>query len=254
MRRIIWTILFCFIGLTLGIAGPALCAVPGDLSVSPDVMKVDTFFSGGQVTIAGEIPGSDQLAIEVVGPQATEQYDLKGRVGPFWMTREKIRLENAPLLYGLLLPEGRNWEEKAAALGLGVENLKNQITFGRADVPKDDIFKMFVELKSEEGLYKEMPGAISYAPGKNGDKRFTATYRLPSSVSAGQYTIRAIAVDHGARDLVLTRDMTVEQVGFIKMVNELASDRRLTYGISAVVIALVAGSLMGVISKSHGSH
>ena len=57
--------------------------------------------------------------IEILGPEANDLYDLKGRVGPFWMTREKVQLENAPQLYMLLLPQGQDWERKAALAGLG---------------------------------------------------------------------------------------------------------------------------------------
>ena len=247
------TLVYCA-GLIMGLAATARCDAPVDLVVSPNVMVIDTFFSGGQVTISGEIPAAYEVAIEVTGPEMDSQFDLKGRVGPFWMTREKVQLTNAPGLYMLLLPQGPGWERKAAALDLGIEHLKAQVSISRTEIPADDIFPMFVKLKSTEGLYSEALGAISYTPGTQGNKRFTASYRFPSSVKAGNYRIKAIGIENGARRFEESGQVTVQQVGFIKMVNDLASGRRLIYGIGAVVLALLAGSLMGVLFKSSGSH
>jgi hypothetical protein len=254
MRRRVFNILLSCIGLVLGSTGLAWSSEPAELAVTPTVMNVDTFFSGGRVTISGEIPSADDVLIEILGPEASGLFDMKGRVGPFWMTREKVRLENAPQLYMLLLPQGPDWELMAARLGLGVEQLKKKIAISGSALPTDDIFRMFVSLKSSEGLYDEAPGAVLYAPAPNGRRSFTATYMLPSSTTAGRYTIKATTIENGVRGPEKSKEVTVQEVGFVKMVKDLASSRPLTYGISAVLIALLAGSLMGVIFKRGGSH
>jgi hypothetical protein len=254
MHRFVFCIVLCCAGLIMGSPGPARCDEPAELTVRPSVMSVDTFFSGGQVTISGEIPSSDEVVIEVAGPEVSSLYDLKGRVGPFWMTREKIQLAKAPGLYMLLLPQGPDWEQKAASLGLGIEQMQKQIAISGSDLPAEDIFRMFVSLKSSEGLYGETPDAISYNPGQNGHRLFTATYLFPAATTAGKYTIKATIIANGSRGPELSRDVTVQQIGFVRMVNDLASNRRLTYGVAAVVIALAAGALMGLIFKRGGSH
>jgi hypothetical protein len=254
MRRLVFTIVLCCVSLILGAAGLAWSDEPAELAVIPNVLNVDTFFSGGQVTISGEIPSADDVLIEILGPEAEEVFDVKGRVGPFWMTREKVQLENAPQLYMLLLPQGQDWQKKAALLGLGVEQLKNQVAISRSELPPDNIFRMFVSLKSSEGLYSEAPGAIVYTPAANGRRAFSATYMFPSSTTAGRYTVKATTIDNGVRGPQKSKEVTVQEIGFVKTVKGLASNRPLTYGVSAVLIALVAGSLMGVIFKRGGSH
>jgi hypothetical protein len=244
----------CCAGLIASAAGPAWCGAPIELAVSPNVINVDTFFSGGEVSVTGEIPAADDVVIEVTGPEVSQLYDVKGRVGPFWMTREKVQLENTPVLYMLLMPQGREWKQVADGLGLGVEHLKRQVTVGPTTLPTDDIFKMFVSLKSFEGLYRDAPEAVAYAAGSAGRRRFAAACRFPSSTTAGTYTITATCIDHGARGPSLSREVTVRETGFVRMVDDMASDRRLVYGISAVVIALLAGAFTGVLFKSRGSH
>jgi hypothetical protein len=252
-RRVTW-ILFCGVGLVIVTAAAAHGDAPANLSVSPGTLAVGTFFSGGELTISGEIPSESEVAIEVAGPEVEGRYDLKGRVGPFWLTRGSVELANAPEVYLLLMPSWTDWEKKADAQGLGIEHLRSRISISHADVAADDIFHMFVKLKSAEGLYGESPGAIAYGPAQGGSKRFTAKCRLPSSVQEGVYTVQAVITESGVQRMAPRCDLTVEQVGFIKLVNQLASNRRLAYGLAAVVIALLAGAFMGLIFKGSGSH
>jgi hypothetical protein len=254
MRCFVLLIVLGCTGLGVAPAGFARADAPAALTVSPAVLKVDTFFPGGQVTIAGEIPASEEVVVEIIGSQVKSLFDLKGRIGPFWMTREKVDLENAPQLYILFLPSGPHWVQKAAALNLGIDHLRQQILISRSEAASDDIFRMFVNLKRSEKLYSEVPGAVSYSAGENGRRQFTATCRLPSSIAAGKYTVTATPIANGAPGAQLSRDLKVQEVGFVKMVDELASKRRLIYGVTAVLVALLAGALMGLIFKGGSRH
>jgi hypothetical protein len=215
---------------------------------------VDTFFSGGKVTIDGEIPDGDEVLIEIMGPKVDALFNIKGRVGPFWMTREKVHLNDAPRLYMLLLPKGEKWSKQAAALGLGVEQLKQQVHISGSAMSTDEIFNLFVRLKDSEHLYGETPEAISYSPGQNQRRHFLAEYRFPASTATGLFTIKATTVSNGARGPGLSYDVRVDEIGFVKLVNELASNQRLVYGIGAVLVALFAGAVMGFVFKGGGGH
>lgn len=254
MRRLIFIILVCCAAFLAASAGWVWAAEPADLTLDPAAMNVNTFFSGGQLTVSGEIPAADDVVVEIIGPAANSLFNLKGRIGPFWMTRDKVELENAPGLYMLMMPAGQEWEHKAAGLGLGVDNLKQRISIGKSAEPTDRVFTMFVKLKKSEGLYGETPGAVTYATAENSAKRFTASAVLPSSTAVGVYQIKATVMEQGTVVRTLQHDFVVQEVGFVKMVNELASNRRLVFGVSAVLIALFAGAVMGFIFKGGGGH
>ena len=246
-------ILFCS-GLAFCPAGYAGADTPAELTISPEVLNVGTFFDGGQITVSGEISAAEDVVVEIIGPHINSLFDVKGRIGPFWMTREKADLENAPALYLLLMPSGPDWAQKASGLNLGIENLRRQINISLSETAPDDIFRMFVKLKRSEKLYSEVPGAVSYETVENGGRRFTATYRLPSSTAVGRYSIKATRINDGQRGPELSAELTVQQVGFVQMVDELASNRRVTYGVAAVLIALFSGAVMGLIFKGGGGH
>jgi len=252
----------CFILLLLVFCSGFIALPPGTawtadltaLKVQPDVLDIGTFYSAGQVTISGEVPSGQDVIVEIKGPAANGKFDLKGRVGPFWMTRGNAELDGAPAMYVLLLPGGTDWRSKAASLGLGLDEVKREITIKSDQLPPDELFDMFVKLKKSEGLYAEEDNAIIYTPAENGLREFKAVYSFPRSTAKGDYQIKATAVADGALGREQSRGFQVEEVGFTRLVDDLATNRRLTYGILAVLIALVAGGVMGILFKSRGSH
>jgi len=246
-------LLFCFSLVALP-AGTAWTAESGKLAIQPEVLDIGTFYSGCQVTISGEVPKGQDVVVEIAGPVANGQFDLKGRVGPFWMTNGRAEMDGAPAMYAILLPGGRDWQKKASSLGLGLERLRNEIAIQSATVSPDELFNMFLELKKSEGLYVVEDNAVAYAAENNGFRRFTAVCHFPRSTVAGNYTIKATEIINGAKGMELSRSFTVDEVGFSRLVYDLATNQRLVYGILAVAIALFAGAVMGLLFKGGGSH
>ena len=225
------------------------------LTITPDTINVNSFFSGSALTISGDIKAADDVIIEISGKDAINNFELKGRVGPFWMTTGKVELENIPSFYLVLLPQGKDWLQKAESLGLGLEQVKHRmVTKSTAKVP-ENIFSMFKKLKKSEELYDEIPGAVTYSDAKDGMKHFVAKCNVPSSIALGNYLVKATIITGGVRGSEITGQLKVQEVGFVKFVNKLAEDQRIVFGVSAVIIALAAGLLMGVLFRqSGGSH
>jgi hypothetical protein len=246
-------LLFCS-GLVSLSVETAWTADSGKLTIAPEVLDIGTFYSGGRVTISGEVPKGQDVIVEITGPAANEQFDLKGRVGPFWMTHGRAEMDGAPAVYILLLPDGRDWQQKASSLGLGLEKLRSKIAIQSATVPPDKLFNMFLELKKSEGLYVVKDNVVAYAVAKNGLRKFTAVCRFPRSTAAGNYTIKATAITNGVKGMQLSRSFVVDEVGFARLVYDLATNQRLAYGILAVVIALFAGAVMGLLFKGGRRH
>ena len=254
MRRTIFIAFFCCLALWLPAAGPVRSAGFSGMEIQPAHLDVDTFFTGGRVTITGRVPAASEVAIEITGPAVNAQYDIKGRVGPFWMTRQNVHLENAPALYALLTPAGSEWEQRLPGLGLGYAKMKSDLHISQTDLPNEDILKMFMNLKESEGLYSENSGAVSYTDERDGSKEFRAVYDFPSSTAPGNYAITATLLENGRAAGEVSKEFKVRETGFVKLIDEMATNQRLAYGILAVLIALFAGGIMGVLFKGGGSH
>lgn len=254
MRHLRFLLLLFCTSLMPWLAETAWAAEPIKLTIQPEELDIGTFYSGDQITISGKVPDGQDVIVEIAGPTANGQFDLKGRVGPFWMTRGKAEMDGAPVMYALLLPGGQDWLRKASALGLGLEKLRRKISIQSDALPPNDLFNMFLELKKSEGLYVIQDNGVAYASAKNGRRRFTAVYRFPPATTTGKYTIKATAVTHDVKGMEQSRSFLVDEVGFSRLVFDLATNQRLAYGILAVVIALMAGAVMGLLFKGGRSH
>lgn len=254
MRRNPIILLFICSILFFSTRHTALAEPPGELKVQPGVLNIGTFYSGGRITISGEVSDGQDIIIQIAGPTSNGKFDIKGRVGPFWMTRDKAEVSGAPVMYVLLLPEGEAWQAKASTLGLDLRQLRKKIDLHADSLPPDKLFDMFLQLKKSEGLYVIEDNAVTYASGPNGGRRFTAGFRFPRSTATGQYTIKATAVAGDEMVMEQSTTLTVDEIGFTRMVDDLATNQRLLYGVFAVIIALFTGGVMGLLFKGGGGH
>ena len=230
------------------LAGP----VPKGLTLSPQKVSINAFFSGETLKISGRIPASQDVMIEITGKDTESAFDLKGRIGPFWMTKGNVTLKHVPELYLLLLPQSKEVEKEVQDQGLGMARLEKKLSAdGSVQVP-GDIFRLFSTLKEEEGLYRKAEGAVVYSDERDGTKAFTAVYKLPALINPGTYQVIATAMDKSGVKDRMKASLQVSQEGFVKLVDHLASDRRIAYGVTAVVIALFAGIVMGIVFKQSG--
>lgn len=235
---------------------PALGLPAGSspIDVVPPYLEIGTFYSGQEIKLRGSILPDRDIIIEIRGPDERSIFNMKGRVGPFWMNREKVQLEHAPFLYMLILPKGKKWANRLSSLGIGIAKLKQGIVVKHDRLSSKMILDRFVELKRSEQLYGEMEEAIVYSGVREGRKYFETRFYFPSSTIPGEYKIMANVVHDGKIEETSVYAFGVRQVGFIKEVHELAYHRVLIYGILCVVIALFVGAIIGLFFKRTGAH
>ena len=225
-----------------------------DISITPPEIQIGLYYSGKKLNISGMIPSSGDVLVGIEGPAQSQAFNIKGKVGPLWMNVGKVKIEHIPSLYLLLLPEGKIWQQRLAALGIGLEKLKSDMVVASHNLSKDEIFERFVQLKRSEGLYDTLDGAVNYASTTKEKKRFEAGVYFPSSIAPDDYKITLTYVHDGAIKDTVIRTIPVKEVGLVKLIRRLANQRELAYGIACVIIALFVGIVMGLIFKGGGGH
>ncbi|OQX64119.1 MAG: hypothetical protein B5M56_00665 [Desulfococcus sp. 4484_241] len=230
-------------------ASPALSPAA---TVTPPQINIGLFFSGKRVSIAGPIlPGRD-VVVEIKGPEKKSVFNMKGRVGPFWMNVQKVELEKAPFLYMLLLPEGKDLLPVLSSMGIGINEIKRRMVVKPETVSPDTIFPSFVQLKQADGLYKEMEGAVQYSQAKDGARCFKAEFFMPSSIVPEEYNIVISVFHNGKLEATTTQKMPVHKIGVVKEIHKMAYNHGLLYGILCVIIALFVGITMGLVFRDEG--
>ncbi|HZE20755.1 MAG TPA: TIGR02186 family protein [Desulfobaccales bacterium] len=244
-------------GLALALIGvlPAQAAAP-ILTLTPATVKIGTFFTGDEVSVLGAIPAGTEAVLEVVGSSAEETLMRKGRRGGLWMNVGKIMVQDAPSLYLVLSTAKPLLTSPPPDASWGYGALEKRLSFSGSIEPSErqEFLKQFLQLKEEEHFYASLPGALKVEPASGRETPVKGSFLLPTITKPGTYKVTLSVIQAGKVVSSTSADLKVEMVGFPAVLASLAYQHGATYGVLAVVIAIVTGFAMGFIFKGGGGH
>jgi uncharacterized protein (TIGR02186 family) len=231
-------------------------------AASKNLIEIGLSYHGDRIYFFGvnPVPGSD-LIIRLTAEKSEEvKLSLKGRVGPFWMTVKQYDVTGAPFMYKIhsAKPVGQIISPPVAEeLGLGYSAVRSQMKLhlARGDAAPDDADKIFnglIKIKEESNLYNivEDPQRLEVAEGK----LFKHYFRFPAAATEGRYLVESFAFDQGqlvgyGKDVI-----EIKKIGLESWLTHVSQNHAVFFGIMAVVIALGAGLLVGMIFRKGGYH
>ncbi len=223
-------------------------------NISPDKIDVGTFYNGAKVQVSADIPECDGAVIVMEAGHDEIELNRKGRVAGIWLNVAKVKVENVPTVYIMATSENLDSLCTPATrreLRLGLEYLRNQIQF-KSDKPLiGSEFDEFMKLKTDNGTYK-MDVGIDLERSGAGSMKLTATLPVAPTIPPGTYNIRLYCFKNGESIGRGTTKLTVESVGFARMLTNMAKNHGAEYGLLAIAVSMLVGILMGfVFSRMH---
>jgi len=239
------------------------------LKLSPDTIRMGTFYSAAKVRIEGTAPAGSQVLVVIRGDENDEFFNKKGRVGPIWVNTDRIHVAFTPSLFlsfsgtdvtTLLDPtsiETYQLDQQAIKNRLACRtHCKCSITAQRsapsgapapcAGVQPDPQYRelirsSFLALKTREGRYQAHPDAVRIVNATQAGSRFTLDLDWPRSAPPGSYHVEMYACKDRAVVARTTALLGVVEVGFPARMAALSSGHPWIYGLFAVVLAIIAG-------------
>ena len=216
-------------------------------------------FQGADLILFGAVgntPVSDDpnapafdVVVVVRGPELPSVVRRKRRVSGIWVNAESITFPAAPGYYAVAA--NRSLEDIAEPLrfaqaGIGFENLRLAIEGGpSAEAKKPEYMQALNRLKSSQGLYRSELDQVAILD----QGLFRTNVRLPATVPVGEFFIDTFIFQDGDLKGRNRIRMDVGKEGFERAVYSFARDYPFFYGLTAVIIALGAGWLAGVLGK-----
>ena len=223
------------------------------MELASSIIKISTFYDGTTLEVTGSVPEDADVVVQVSGPKHDVHLKEKGKVAGFlWMNKNDVSLENTPAVYMVYTPAGPVQNFLNPELGIGYKALVKDITIEPESADKAFIFSEYVKLMEKSGVYAVNQEAITYGPATDGIKGFSTTLIIPSKMSAGNYTVEAIAVKDGAAIGKIQENLTLELSGLPATISKMAYGSPLLFGFIAVFIALGTGLIIGVIFRGGG--
>jgi uncharacterized protein (TIGR02186 family) len=244
----------------------ALCLFPETSSAkltvkaNPNHIKVNFTYHGSTVGISGEADAGTDLVVKITSSEGRQVLRRKGKVaGALWMNVDKLTFEHVPDIYfikstgrleDILTPE----ELDRYAIGYRTLERQAEITPDMGEEGKSRWFKELIRYKESTKLFSCSYGDISLTQ-KDGGQTYYTKVQWPYQVPPGTYTVTVYAVKDGRVADKAETEVFVEQVGFVKLLADMAKSKGALYGVLSIAVALAAGFGVGMIfRKGGGSH
>lgn len=265
MKKPLTFLLVVCLGCLLG--GRALAALPTARiqvlgGTSKSAINIGTFYHGDQILFYGvnPVPGSDIVVKLTAEKKEAIRLDVKGRVGPFWMTVKQYEVTGVPLMYKVYA--AKPLAEIASAetlkdLEMGYDavhqRMKMHLIRGQAATADPEIvWQGLLKIKEKAQLYQLAtgPGSIQLTEGQ----LFKIHLQFPSASGEGRYQVESYCFQNGRLVGYGKNEIQVKKVGLEEWLTHTSRNQALPYGILAVVVALGAGLFVGIIFKKGGHH
>jgi hypothetical protein len=264
---------FAVVVLAAPPSAPALEPPAPSVGLSPDAIRMGAFYRGATVRVEGEAPPGTAVLVVIRGPEEAQFFNRKERVGPVWLSVDRIHVTRVPSLF-VRLGGGdvRSLVDEATveALQLDESAIQRRMSVRRhckcrsgpgtpagavpappcpTGVEPDErqlelIRSSYLALKRQEGIYQVLPDAVRTTTSANGATPYTAELEWPRRARPGAYQVEVYACrDHavvGRASAVLP----VVQTGLPARIGELARSHSTAYGVVAILAAVITGLTM----------
>lgn len=243
--------------------GVLLLAAPASaerliVSVSNDRVTVTSNYVGEKLVLFGAIEGDGaapgrryDLVVTVSGPPADLVTRRKERKLGIWVNADSRQFINVPSylavfanrpLEAIAAPETR----RNLQIGLDYILLTQRVGPDYADVVASDPFRRaFLRLRSDRGLYREEPDAVSFLT----PTLFRTTIPLPAEVPIGAYAVDIKLMADGALVGRTVTRFEIVKVGFEQFVATAARQQPVLYGLVTVMMALLTGWIASIVFR-----
>ncbi len=231
-------------------------------SASKNVVEIGLSYSGDKIFFFGvnPVPGADVVIKLTAEKEEAVKFSVKGKVGPFWMSVKQYEVTGSPFIYKIHTTKPLDQiisKETAQGLELGYEavrgKMKMKLVRGEA-APEDEaiVWKGLLKIKEKANLYNIVadPKRVEVSEGK----LFKHYFRFPPAATEGRYLVESYCFLKGelvgyGKDII-----EIKKVGLENWLTQTSKNQPVFYGIMAVIIAVGAGLLVGVLFGKGGHH
>jgi uncharacterized protein (TIGR02186 family) len=231
-------------------------------SASKNVVEIGLSYSGDKIFFFGvnPVPGADLVIKLTAEKEEAIKLSVKGKVGPLWMTVKQYEVTGSPFIYKIHSTKPLDQiisKETAQELELGYDAVRGKMKMHlvRGEAAPDDeavVWKGLLKIKEQANLYNIVADPIRLEISEG--KLFKHYFRFPPAATEGRYQVESFCFEKGelvgyGKDVI-----EIKKVGLEHWITQTSQNQPVFFGIMAVIIAVGAGLLVGVIFGKGGHH
>lgn len=214
-------------------------------------------FDGAELILFGAVgssavdPVNDKFDVVVVvrGPEAATVVRRKDNVSGIWINNADLVFPAAPGYYAVAASRPLTDIAKPtvfASYGIGFDNLPLIARTERGLMKPDPKFRAALyRLRAAENLYRQEQDSVTLVA----EGLFRTDVHLPANVPVGEFIVETFVFQEGSLKARNRIRLSVDKEGFERAAYDFAHQYPLFYGLTAVLVALGAGWLAGVLGK-----
>ena len=214
-------------------------------------VAITTGFTGTDVLLFGAVDGEGDVVVVITGPPETVAVRNKQRIAGIWVNADTVEFQGVPNFYAVA--SNRPLSEITSAdiretQQIGAEYIATTASPEDRDRPDAEIAlfrEALIRNKQRSGLFSVKPEEVSIVS----DRLFRTRIHFPSNMATGSYTAVVYLFRDGEAVQAVSTPMLVEKVGVGAEIYNFAHQQSALYGIAAIVVAVFAGWLGGVIFR-----
>ncbi len=227
----------------LSLCAGRLAPEPLACRITPRQIEVGAFYRGADVKIEGTVTPGSKVIVAVEGSDRPESFNRKGRFGPIWLTAGRVRISGVPSLFLRFSSdpvETMLGRDAIARYRLDEASLKAGMRIDPQGSGDDAIRAGYLQLKRARETYAFAEHGVILAESAD-CAPFTLGFRWPEKAPPGDYQVRVYEVRGGRVTHETCLLLSVVRTGFPAWLAGLSEERASVYGITAVLIAALAG-------------
>ncbi|MGV2073753.1 MULTISPECIES: TIGR02186 family protein [Rhizobium/Agrobacterium group] len=229
-----------------------------EIGTSTNEIAITSDFRGADLTVFGALNNVDQLLLAIgqydvvvtlEGPREAATVRRKERFLGIWVNRQSLTFERVPTSYSVASTrpvQAIAPREVLNDLGLGVDYLPLTPT-GHfvGDINMGEFRAAYRRLQQTSGLYQEGDTGIRFVS----TNLFRASLRLPASIPDGVHVVHAYLFKSGVFLAQKDLRLRVVKTGVEQAITDAAHNQPLSYGIFAVLVAVITGWTASIVFR-----
>ena len=219
------------------------------VDVSSRVVPITTGFTGADLLLFGNRASDGEVVVIVRGPAEETVVRKKENVAGIWVNLSQMSFPEVPSFYHVAASGNLvdlSVREVLRRYGIGAEILEHVPADKSANPTAVKVYRdALIRNKQRLGLFADKVGTVSFV----GQQMFRTTVWFPVNVATGSYRIEVFEVRNGKVLNATASSLLVRKTGFEAAVFNFAHQYSVGYGLIAIIIAMVAGWLAGMMFR-----
>lgn len=221
--------------------------------ISSHLISVESDFTGTELLLFGAIQrpegitGQDigDVIIVIRGPQEKIVVRRKDRIAGIWINADSLSFSAVPGFYAVA--SSRPVEQITDAntlkrLSIGSKRLQFS---DQPDAETNQFRQAIIRQRTASGLYTDTETTITFL----GDMLFRSNINFPANVPVGNYTAEFYLFRNGDLISAQTSPLFIKKFGVGRSIYDFAQNYPGSYGIIAIIAALLAGWIASVVFR-----